>query len=108
MHRSQAEPPSLVSGSAEFASGSGAATAPLSAAASPPPSDGPPRPLSTTEMSAAASPPPSDGPPRPLSTTEMSAWRGFLRAHARVIRLLEAELEAEQSLPLASYDVLVQ
>jgi DNA-binding MarR family transcriptional regulator len=38
----------------------------------------------------------------------MGAWRGFLRAHAQVIRRLEAELEAEQSMPLANYDVLVQ
>src|SRR4051794_2541229 len=46
--------------------------------------------------------------PRGLSTTEMAAWRGFLRAHAQVIRRLEAELEAEQGMPLATYDVLVQ
>src|ERR1700712_6009675 len=38
----------------------------------------------------------------------MGAWRGFLNAHAHVIRRLEAELEAEQSMPLANYDVLVQ
>ena len=43
-----------------------------------------------------------------LTTTEMAAWRGFLNAHAHVIRRLERELEAEQSMPLASYDVLVQ
>jgi DNA-binding MarR family transcriptional regulator len=50
----------------------------------------------------------SSGAPRGLSGTEMSAWRGFLNAHAHVIRRLEAELEAEQSMPLANYDVLVQ
>jgi DNA-binding MarR family transcriptional regulator len=49
---------------------------------------------------------PTDFPP--LSDTEMLAWRGFLRAHAHVIRRLEAELEAEQGMPLANYDVLVQ
>ncbi|MBX6390466.1 MAG: MarR family transcriptional regulator [Frankia sp.] len=38
----------------------------------------------------------------------MRAWRGLLRAHAHVTRLLEAELEDAHSLPLASYDVLVQ
>jgi DNA-binding MarR family transcriptional regulator len=38
----------------------------------------------------------------------MDAWRAFLRAHARVTRVLEAELEAEQGMPLANYDVLVQ
>jgi DNA-binding MarR family transcriptional regulator len=43
-----------------------------------------------------------------LSAVEMAAWRGFLSAHAHVIRRLEAELEAEQSMPLANYDVLVQ
>lgn len=43
-----------------------------------------------------------------LSDVEMSAWRGFLKAHAYVTRLLEGELEAEQSMPLANYDVLVQ
>ena len=35
-------------------------------------------------------------------------WRSFLRAHARIVRHLETELVAEQSLSLASYDVLVQ
>jgi DNA-binding MarR family transcriptional regulator len=39
---------------------------------------------------------------------EMRAWRAFLRAHSAVTRVLEAELEAEHGLPLASYDVLVQ
>ncbi len=37
----------------------------------------------------------------------MQAWRAFLEAHAHVIRLLEAELEAEKALPLTWYDVLV-
>jgi DNA-binding MarR family transcriptional regulator len=60
--------------------------------------------------------PPATPPPAPadaaqpvgLSPVEMGAWRGFLNAHAHVIRQLEAELEAEQSMPLANYDVLVQ
>ncbi len=38
----------------------------------------------------------------------MLAWRRFLRAHALVTRALESDLMAEQRLPLASYDVLVQ
>ena len=38
----------------------------------------------------------------------LESWRAFLRAHARVIRVLEAELQAEQQLSLADYDVLVQ
>src|ERR1700712_11330 len=58
---------------------------------------------------AEATPEPAGEPtPRALSATEMGAWRGFLRAHARIIRRLEAELEAEQSVSVASYDVLVQ
>jgi DNA-binding MarR family transcriptional regulator len=40
--------------------------------------------------------------------TELAVWRSFLRAHARITRHLETELVAEQSLSLASYDVLVQ
>ena len=43
-----------------------------------------------------------------LSSAELQTWRTFLRAHATVTRRLEAELVAEQGLPLASYDVLVQ
>ncbi len=39
---------------------------------------------------------------------QLASWRAFLRAHASVTRLLEAELLAEHDLPLASYDVLVQ
>jgi DNA-binding MarR family transcriptional regulator len=36
----------------------------------------------------------------------MAAWHAFIRAHARVVRLLEAELEAEQGLSLPAYEVL--
>ena len=43
-----------------------------------------------------------------LSPADLVAWRTFLRAHATVVRRLEAELVAEHDLPLASYDVLVQ
>ncbi|MCW0216186.1 MAG: MarR family transcriptional regulator [Pseudonocardia sp.] len=38
----------------------------------------------------------------------MASWRAFLRAHAAITRALETELEAEQRLSLAAYDVLVQ
>jgi DNA-binding MarR family transcriptional regulator len=38
----------------------------------------------------------------------LDAWRAFLRAHARVTRLLERELQAEESMALADYDVLLQ
>ena len=43
-----------------------------------------------------------------LTSAEQLAWRGFLRAHATVVRALEADLQTEHDLPLASYDVLVQ
>lgn len=42
-----------------------------------------------------------------LTPGELEAWRAFLRAHARVTRVLDAELEAEQGLPLGSYEVLL-
>jgi DNA-binding MarR family transcriptional regulator len=52
---------------------------------------------------------PNPGRPRSAPTHEqLAAWRAFLRAHATIMRALEAELLAEQELPLASYDVLVQ
>lgn len=43
-----------------------------------------------------------------LSEAEAEAWEGFLRAHARVVRELDAELSAEQGLSLSAYDVLVR
>ncbi len=46
--------------------------------------------------------------PSGLTSAESRAWRGFLRAHATVVRALESDLQAEHELPLASYDVLVQ
>jgi DNA-binding MarR family transcriptional regulator len=42
----------------------------------------------------------------PLTETELAAWRGFMRAHAAVVKQLDAELEAHYGLPLSSYDVL--
>src|SRR3954452_6530005 len=53
-------------------------------------------------MSAAASPIPQDT----LSPTEMRAWRGLVRAHACLVKRLDARLEAEHGVPLSSYDVL--
>lgn len=38
----------------------------------------------------------------------IAAWSTFLRAHARVIRELERELQSEQDLALTDYDVLIQ
>jgi DNA-binding MarR family transcriptional regulator len=42
-----------------------------------------------------------------LSARELAAWRGFLRVHSALVRELDDELEAEQGLPLTSYEVLV-
>ncbi|WP_331084478.1 MarR family winged helix-turn-helix transcriptional regulator [Actinophytocola sp.] len=39
---------------------------------------------------------------------ELDVWRSFLRAHARLVRVLETELVAEHPLSLGGYDVLVQ
>ncbi len=44
---------------------------------------------------------------RPLDETELRAWRGLLRAHATLVKRLDAELEAEHGLPLTSYEVLL-
>jgi DNA-binding MarR family transcriptional regulator len=44
---------------------------------------------------------------RGLTPVELDAWRAFLRAHARVTHLLDAELTAECELPLGSYEVLL-
>ncbi len=38
----------------------------------------------------------------------LAAWRAFLLAHARVVRELERELQAEQGMALTDYDVLIQ
>ena len=40
--------------------------------------------------------------------SRLTAWRAFLRAHARVVRELERELQGEEQLALTDYDVLVQ
>src|ERR671910_2184820 len=48
--------------------------------------------------------------PEPITHHDprLAAWSTFLRAHAHVVRELEAELHAEQDLALTDYDVLVQ
>ena len=38
----------------------------------------------------------------------IDAWRAFLLTHAAVVRRLERDLEHEQHLPLAWYDVLLE
>ena len=40
--------------------------------------------------------------------SRLATWSTFLRAHARVVRELERELQADQDLALSDYDVLVQ
>ncbi|MGM1060147.1 MarR family winged helix-turn-helix transcriptional regulator [Saccharothrix sp. Mg75] len=59
--------------------------------------------LSVTSVSV-----PESGSARLPTRTELGVWRSFLRAHARLTRVMEAELIAEQRLSLAAYDVLVQ
>jgi DNA-binding MarR family transcriptional regulator len=44
---------------------------------------------------------------RPLDATELRAWRGLLRAHAMLVKRLDAELESAHGLPLTSYEVLL-
>lgn len=48
--------------------------------------------------------------PTPISRHDarLDAWRAFLRAHARVVRKLERELQEDERLALTDYDVLVQ
>jgi DNA-binding MarR family transcriptional regulator len=41
-----------------------------------------------------------------MDEAELGAWRGFLSAHARLVRELDEELRAAHGLPLSSYDVL--
>src|SRR3954453_16676002 len=43
-----------------------------------------------------------------LSPPEQRAWRGLVRAHARLIKRLDAQLEAEHGLALSSFEVLVR
>ena len=51
---------------------------------------------------------PAAAPGPDLADHELAAWRGFLRAHADLVRELDTELTAEHSLSLSAYDVLVQ
>jgi DNA-binding MarR family transcriptional regulator len=43
----------------------------------------------------------------PLTHRELRAWRGLLRAHALMVKHLDAELEATHGLALTSYEVLL-
>jgi DNA-binding MarR family transcriptional regulator len=42
-----------------------------------------------------------------LTREELGAWRGMLRVHSALVKALDAELLAEHSLPLNSYEVLI-
>jgi DNA-binding MarR family transcriptional regulator len=60
-------------------------------------------------MDTEASPDDGDaGDANRLSKSALAHWRQFLRAHAMIMRRLEADLTAAHQLPLATYDVLVQ
>jgi len=43
-----------------------------------------------------------------LSPTELRAWRGLVRAHACLVKRLDAQLEAEHGLALTSFEVLIR
>jgi len=43
-----------------------------------------------------------------LDDVEMHAWRSLLRAHARLLARLDAELQASQGMSVTDYGVLVQ
>jgi len=45
---------------------------------------------------------------RPLDADQMAAWRAFVLANARIVKLLQGELESEQGLSLPAYEVLVR
>lgn len=49
-------------------------------------------------------------PPLPIKASDwrIGVWRSFLRAHARVVSELEADLGAQAGLALSWYDVLLQ
>ncbi len=42
-----------------------------------------------------------------LAPAELAAWRGLLRVHAALAKLLDAELARVHDLPLSSYEVLI-
>ena len=42
-----------------------------------------------------------------LTELELGAWRGLLRAHATLVRRLDAELEAAHGISLSAYEVLL-
>jgi DNA-binding MarR family transcriptional regulator len=55
-----------------------------------------------------ATPTPAAAPAPSADDPRLGAWRSFLHAHARLLRRLDEELQAEHGLSLAEYDALVQ
>jgi DNA-binding MarR family transcriptional regulator len=53
---------------------------------------------------------PVSSPSRALTAEDprLGAWRSFLHAHARLLRRLDEELQANHDLSLAEYDALLQ
>ncbi|MFT4034245.1 MAG: MarR family transcriptional regulator [Patulibacter sp.] len=49
-----------------------------------------------------------DGEDTQLTADEYHAWRGFLRAHQALCRVLDEELQRDTGVPFVQYDVLVQ
>jgi DNA-binding MarR family transcriptional regulator len=45
--------------------------------------------------------------PDTLSPHELAAWRGMLEAHSRVMRQLDAQMQAEHGLSVSAYEVLM-
>ena len=43
-----------------------------------------------------------------LSKQHLAAWRAFLKAHAKIIDLIERDLVAAKRPPLSTYDVLIE
>src|SRR5215813_4990601 len=43
-----------------------------------------------------------------LPEAHLAAWRAFLKAHARLVDLIDHDLVAAKRLPLSSYDVLIE
>jgi DNA-binding MarR family transcriptional regulator len=43
-----------------------------------------------------------------VTPEQLEVWRSFLRAHASIVRRLEADLQTRHGMPLAWYDVLAR
>lgn len=50
----------------------------------------------------------ADGADDQLTPDEYNAWRGFLRSHQALFRVLDEELQRDTGVPFVHYDVLVQ